>query len=109
MLEFGLPDRHALGQVEGPYLLAEDFRVEERFGFDSHLPGDRVGDAGKKPSAFVVGPNIEHPTTNVEPRNWRPGSRSFRLRGSGFYRAFGYWPSGFRAVGLEILILIDWK
>ena len=42
VLEFGLPGARLLRQVEGPHLLAQDFRVEERFGFDSHLPGDRV-------------------------------------------------------------------
>jgi hypothetical protein len=36
VLEFGLPVPHALRQVEGPHLLAEDFRVEERFGFEGH-------------------------------------------------------------------------
>jgi hypothetical protein len=36
VLELGLPVRHALGQVEGPHLLAEDFRVEERFGSEGH-------------------------------------------------------------------------
>jgi hypothetical protein len=36
VLEFGLPVRHALGQVEGLCLLAQDFRVEERFGFEGH-------------------------------------------------------------------------
>ena len=36
VLEFGLPVPRALGQVEGPHLLAEDFRVEERFGFEGH-------------------------------------------------------------------------
>src|ERR1035438_8923901 len=28
--------------LERPYLLAQDFRVEERFGFDSHLPRDGI-------------------------------------------------------------------
>jgi hypothetical protein len=36
MLEFGLPVPYALRQVEGPRLLAQDFREEERFGFESH-------------------------------------------------------------------------
>jgi hypothetical protein len=34
VLELGLPALHALRQVESPDLLAEDFRVEERFGFE---------------------------------------------------------------------------
>jgi hypothetical protein len=36
VMEFGLPVPRALGHVEGPHLLAEDFRVEERFGFEGH-------------------------------------------------------------------------
>jgi hypothetical protein len=59
MLEFGLPDHRLLGQVEGPYLLAQYFRVEERFGFDSHLPRDRVSGAGGKTK------RIEHPTSSI--------------------------------------------
>jgi hypothetical protein len=31
VLEFGLPGAHLLRQVERPHLLAQDFRVEERF------------------------------------------------------------------------------
>jgi hypothetical protein len=55
MLEFGLPVRHAIRQVEGPHLLAEHFRVEERFGFECHLfSGSLCGD-GEKPSAFLLG------------------------------------------------------
>ena len=42
MLEFGLPGARLLRQIERPDLLAQDFRVEERFGFDGHLPGDRI-------------------------------------------------------------------
>src|ERR1035438_6433741 len=42
MLEFGLPDRRLVREIERPHLLAQDFRVEERFGFDSHLPGKRL-------------------------------------------------------------------
>ena len=52
VLEFGLPGRRLLRQVEGPHLLAQDFRVEERFGFDSHLPGRRLCGAYRKPSVF---------------------------------------------------------
>ena len=36
VLEFGLPGRRLLRQVERPHLLAHDFGVEERFGFDGH-------------------------------------------------------------------------
>jgi hypothetical protein len=39
--------------LEGPHLLAQDFRVEERFGFDSHLPGKKLCCTGKKPRVFV--------------------------------------------------------
>jgi hypothetical protein len=35
-LELGLPVRHALRQVEGPHLLAQELRMEERFGFEGH-------------------------------------------------------------------------
>src|ERR1035438_3258037 len=42
VLEFGQPVPHALRQVEGPHLLADDFRVEERFRFECHLFGGRV-------------------------------------------------------------------
>jgi hypothetical protein len=38
---------------ERPDLLAQDFRVEERFGFDSHLPGKRVCGIGEKPRVFL--------------------------------------------------------
>jgi hypothetical protein len=53
VLEFGLPLRHALRQVEGPHPLADDFRVEERFGFERHLFSGRLGRDGEKPSAFL--------------------------------------------------------
>ena len=46
--------RHALRQVEGPHLLAEDFRVEERFGFEGHLFRGRLGRDRKKPSVLAV-------------------------------------------------------
>ncbi len=52
VLEFGLPDHRLLGQVEGPHLLAQDFRVEEGFGRDSHLPEERIGVDGEKPRGF---------------------------------------------------------
>jgi hypothetical protein len=63
VLEFGLPGARLLREVERPRLLAQDFRVEERFGFESHLPGGRLGGGGKKPS-----PNIQHPTSNTQHR-----------------------------------------
>src|SRR6266851_4947722 len=37
VLEFGLPVPDTLRQGEGPHLLADYFRVEERLGFKSHL------------------------------------------------------------------------
>jgi hypothetical protein len=52
VLEFGLPVPHTLRQIEGPHLLADDFRVEERFGFEGHLLGNRLCSGGGKPSAF---------------------------------------------------------
>ena len=55
VLEFGLPDRRLVREIERPHLLAQDFRVEERFGFDSHLPGKRLCGPGKKPSVFLLG------------------------------------------------------
>jgi hypothetical protein len=54
MLEFGLRGARLFRQIERSHLLAQDFQVEERFGFDSHLPGDRVCGAGKKPSGFLL-------------------------------------------------------
>jgi hypothetical protein len=42
-------------EIERPHLLAQDFRVEERFGFESHLPGDSVCGRGEKPSGFLTG------------------------------------------------------
>ena len=89
VLKFGLPVRHALRQVEGPHLLAEDFRVEERLGFERHLFSGRLCRDGEKPSAFRLGTyrgegltehpvlrnstaeggrpsNVEHPTSNIE-------------------------------------------
>jgi hypothetical protein len=49
-------------QIERPHLLAQDFRVEERFGFNGHLPGDGVATARKKPSAFPTGLSAEEVT-----------------------------------------------
>jgi hypothetical protein len=60
VLEFGLPVPHALRQGEGPHLLAEDFGVEERFGFERHLLGDRIRRRREKTK------RIEHPTSNIE-------------------------------------------
>ena len=60
MLVLGLPGGRLLWQVEGPYLLAQDFRVEERFGLDSHLRGDRVSGWGEETK------RIEHPTSNIQ-------------------------------------------
>ena len=56
-----------LREIERPHLLAQDFRVEERFGFDSHLPGDRLCAIGKKPSGFLLDLNVEHRTPNIGP------------------------------------------
>jgi hypothetical protein len=55
--------------LERPYLLAQDFRVEERFGFDSHLPRDRISGAGGKTK------RIEHPTSNIEQPTSKDGNR----------------------------------
>ena len=59
VLEFGLPGRHLLRQVERPHLLAQDLRVEERFGFDSHLPGRGMRLPGRNQAHFWPGLNIE--------------------------------------------------
>jgi hypothetical protein len=42
VLEFGLPVPHALRHVEGPHLLADDFRVEERSRFERYLLSCRL-------------------------------------------------------------------
>jgi hypothetical protein len=55
--------------LERPYLLAQDFRVEERFGFDSHLPGDRVCGSWEKTK------RIEHPTSNIQQPTSKDGNR----------------------------------
>ena len=55
VLEFGLPVPHALRQAEGPHLLADDFRVEERFRFKGHLFSGRLCRDGEKPSVFLLG------------------------------------------------------
>ena len=48
-----------LRQVERPHLLAQDFRVEERFGFEGHLFSGRLCRDGKKPSVFLLGSDRE--------------------------------------------------
>ena len=58
VLEFGLPVPRLLRQTERPYLLAQDLRVEERFGFDSHLPGGRVCGCREKTK------RVEHRTSS---------------------------------------------
>jgi len=76
MLEFGLPSRRLLGQIERPHLLAQDLRVEQRFGFDSHFPGERVsGDGGKTK-------RIEHPTSNIRHPTSEAGKGLAAERGS---------------------------
>ena len=60
VLEFGLPVPHGFRQGEGPHLLADHFGVEERFGFERHLPGDKTRRHPEKTN------NIEHPTTNIQ-------------------------------------------
>jgi hypothetical protein len=39
--------------LERPHLLAQDFRVKERYGFDSHVPGQRICGIGEKPRVFL--------------------------------------------------------
>jgi hypothetical protein len=66
VLEFGLPSRRLLGQIERPPLLAQDLRVEERFGFDSHLPAERVsGHGGKTKRIEYRTSDIRHPTSKA--------------------------------------------
>jgi hypothetical protein len=55
VLELGLPVPRALRQVERPHLLAEDFRVEERFGFEGHWPQQRIGTDDERPRGFGQG------------------------------------------------------
>jgi hypothetical protein len=50
------------------HLLAQDFRVEERFGLDSLLPVARLGDAGEKPSAFVLSRAQSVAAQGIEPQ-----------------------------------------
>jgi hypothetical protein len=90
MLEFGLPVPHALRQVEGPHLLADDLGMEERFGFERHLPGDRVCGAGKKPSAFLRSTlNLEHPTLDLERLPGRAGCQTCGIAGFQTLKAMG--------------------
>jgi hypothetical protein len=46
VLELGLPVRDRLREVEGPHLLADDLRMEERFGFESMAIVLQDGGAG---------------------------------------------------------------
>jgi hypothetical protein len=46
----------------------DDPGVEERVGFEGHLLGVGLSGAGEKLSGFLLGPNFEHPTSNVEKR-----------------------------------------
>ena len=54
MLKFGPPTGRLPRQVERPRLLAQDSRVEERFGFDGHTPGARLCRIVKKRSGFLI-------------------------------------------------------
>src|ERR1019366_8328376 len=45
--------------AEGPHLLADDFRVEERFRFKGHLFNGRLCRDGEKPSVFLLGSDRE--------------------------------------------------
>ena len=54
VLEFRLQVRHALRQVEGAHLLADNLGVEERFGFNSHLLCDSLHGSEEKPSALAA-------------------------------------------------------
>ena len=54
VLEFGLPSPRLVREIERPHLLAQDFRVEQRFGFDSHLPGGSLSSIEEKPSTYAV-------------------------------------------------------
>jgi hypothetical protein len=69
VLEFGLPGARLLRRVERPHLLAQHFRVEERFGFDSHLPPDRIRRRRQETKGN------EHPTSNIEHPTSNDGSR----------------------------------
>lgn len=72
VISHGIP--FALLSLSFRLLLAQDICVEERFGFQGHLPGDRVSGAGKKRSGFLTGrqpgqtTNMQHPASNLEHR-----------------------------------------
>ncbi len=65
VLEFGQPVPRALRQAERAHLLAEDLRVEERFGFEGHLfsgrlwataqKAERIGGPGRSGPGFFHG------------------------------------------------------
>jgi hypothetical protein len=44
-----------LRQIERPHLLAQDFRAEERFGFEGHLPQQRISTDEERPGGFGRG------------------------------------------------------
>ena len=57
VLELGLQVPNPLRQGERPHLLADDFRVKERLGFERHLLGRRLCPRAKKPSTLVEDPH----------------------------------------------------
>src|ERR1035438_1530964 len=59
----GCSGRRCPHQEERPHLLAQDFRVEQRFRFKGHLPLERVCRGGGKPSGFLGG---RGGTSNIE-------------------------------------------
>jgi hypothetical protein len=67
VLGFGLPSARLLRELERPHLLAQELRVKERFGFESHLPADRVFRAGgeTKHDEHRTG-NSQQPTSKAE-------------------------------------------
>jgi hypothetical protein len=69
MLEFRMPGQRLIREIEGPHLLAQDFRVEERFGFDSHLPRDRIRRRRQKTKGN------EYPTSNIQQPTSNEGDR----------------------------------
>ena len=50
-------------------MLAQDFRVEERFGFDGHLPEERIRRRRQETKGN------EHPTSNIQQPTSNAGSR----------------------------------
>jgi hypothetical protein len=53
-LGFGVSGAGSFGQEEGAHLPARDFRLEERFGLDNQLPGERIGVGREKPRGFLL-------------------------------------------------------